>query len=73
MNEKVYVIAVDGFVPGLPARVTMSEAIVMGAGQILIAAIENGNYVEERLDLTPGPFPKGKGSYKNAKGVDNGQ
>lgn len=47
-DSDVYVIAVNGFVPGLPARLTMLEAKEMGVEALLQEAIRNKNYVVER-------------------------
>jgi hypothetical protein len=49
-------------IAGLPHVVTDEEAAAAGVTGILTAALKNGSYVSvETDDLTPGPFPEGKG------------
>ncbi len=40
-------------VPGLPWEVTEEEAKLVGASEILKAAIANGNYVEVKAEPAP--------------------
>jgi hypothetical protein len=67
MDEKIYVIAGRGFVPGLPARVSMSEARKMKVHDLLRAAIENRTYVEERSDSAKAKSKRSKGEVINGK------
>lgn len=51
---------------GLPHEITDEEAERDGLSELLAAAVENGNYVEV-VNLTPDPFPKGKGRKKESE------
>lgn len=70
MAEKYYIIVGNGFVPGLPARVSMNEAKSMGMDVELQAAIERGNYVAESVPAVSSPAVESKAGDK--KGVTNG-
>jgi hypothetical protein len=53
-------------VPGLPHVITDEEAAALGVNDLLMAAIENGSYVE-KTNLTPSPSPSGEGKKKQNK------
>ena len=50
MTDKVFVYVGETFIPGLPQRVSESEADALGVKDRLAAAIKNGQYVEEKAE-----------------------